>query len=59
MMLNISRDFEEPSNPEFTPVQFKQVILQAVKSLFGIVSVVIICAAKSENRTQLFKASLA
>ena len=38
LFLIISRDFEELASPELSVVQYKQVILQAVKSLFGIVS---------------------
>lgn len=34
--LRIRLDFEEPANPDLSVIQFKQVILQAVKSLFGI-----------------------
>lgn len=34
--LRIRLDFEEPANPAFTVVQFKQALIQAVRSLFGI-----------------------
>ena len=46
--VSVCRDFEEPDNPEIDIVQFKQILIQAVKSLFGIVSMAVINPCPAE-----------